>query len=216
MGDYESDLSDEEETGQEVSAWLEEEDPEEDEPVVKVAPVLPPKIDIVHKSEYIVANLDLFYALCELEDWEFENLPDIAQEDLMKSLIVEEYRPGESIIVEGDTGNDLYIIVATEKTAATAEVEVVNQNILAGTEVFLTRLRRGQFFGQKFFVTRRVVSIIPSLAPCADALPCRTSAGPLCGFLMNQGSTSKWPSYPWNTSTNGRAFAICFWSRPSR
>lgn len=158
--EYDSDLSDEEEEGgQEVSAWLEEEDIEEDEPVVKKAVVeVQPKIDIVHKTQYIIDNLDLFYALCELEDWEFEKNPDDLQEELMKTLHVEEYKPGESIIVEGDTGNDLYIVVASEETAASAEVEVVNQNILAGTEVFLTRLRRGQFFGQKFFVTRRVVS----------------------------------------------------------
>eukprot|EP01039_Chlorochromonas_danica_P006130 gene6130-6750_t len=156
--EYESDLSDEEVGGQELSAWLDEADPDEDEPSTPTAPITTPqpKIDIIHKSEYIVQNLDLFYALCEVEDWEFENLPDGQQEDLMKTLVVEEYQPGECIIVEGDTGNDLYIIVATEQTAHQAEVEVVNQNILAGTEVFLTRLHRGQFFGQKFFVTRRV------------------------------------------------------------
>lgn len=54
----------------------------------------------------------------------------------------------------------MFIVVATEDTAHYAEVEVVTQNQLAGTEVFLTRLRRGQYFGQKFFLTRRAVSYI--------------------------------------------------------
>lgn len=55
-------------------------------------------------------------------------------------------------------GGELYIVTATEETADFAEVEVVNGNILEGTEVFLTRLHRGQYFGQKFFLTRRAVS----------------------------------------------------------
>jgi hypothetical protein len=48
-------------------------------------------------------------------------------------------------------------VVATEKTANIAEIEVVTGNLLSGTEVFLTKLHRGQYFGQKYFITRRSV-----------------------------------------------------------
>jgi hypothetical protein len=159
--EYESDLSDADADGNnDVTAWLDEDDPEpEMEVEVKVKEPETPKINIVQKPQYIVKHLDLYFALCELEDWEFENFADEAQEELMKSLIIETYSPGDRIIVEGDIGNDMYFVVASEDSAHFAEVEVVNQNQLAGTEVFLTRLRRGQYFGQKFFLTRRAVSL---------------------------------------------------------
>jgi len=155
-----SDISDEpEDGGQEVTAWLDEDDPEPDPiPIIKVEE--PPKINVVHKPQYIVKNLDLFFALCDIEDYEFEHFPDEVQEELMKSLIITTYKPGEKIIIEGDIGNDMYFIIATDDSAHIAEVEVVNQNILQGTEVFLTRLRRGQYFGQKYFLTRRAVSLL--------------------------------------------------------
>jgi hypothetical protein len=160
QNDYESDLSDnDEDGGQEVTGWLDEDDPEpEPAPVVVKAPETP-KIDVIHKPQYIVKNLDLYFALCELEDFEFESFADEQQEELMKTLVIESYKPGERIITEGDLGNDMYFVVATEDSAHFAEVEVINQNLLAGTEVFLTRLKRGQYFGQKYFLTRRAVSL---------------------------------------------------------
>jgi hypothetical protein len=155
--DYESDMSDEGGDEEVLGTWLDEEDPEEEErpkPVI----VEQPKIDIVRKSKYIVENVDLFYALCEVDDWGFVEFTEQMQEDIMKSLVVRSYEPGENIIVEGDGGNDCYIVSASEETAHFAEVEVVTGNILEGTEVFLTRLQRGQYFGQKYFLTRRAVS----------------------------------------------------------
>jgi hypothetical protein len=159
VNDYDSsDLSDDDDNVP-VSAWLDEEDDPEPTPIKPVV-VEEPKIDVVHKPPYIVAHLDLFYALCEVDDWEFEKLSDEQQEEIMKTLVVETFNAGDKIIVEGDTGNDLFIVVASEATADFAEVEVVtlNQQLALGTEVFLTRLRRGQYFGQKFFITRRAVS----------------------------------------------------------
>ena len=146
----------------EIVSWSDEDDEEEVKDTtttVKPTAVVVPKIDVVKKPPYIVQNLDLFFALCELEDWEFEKMSDEAQEEIMRTLVIEIYKPGDRVIIEGDIGNDCYFVVATETTAHVAEVEVVNQNLVAGTEVFLTRLRRGQYFGQKFFLTRRVVSI---------------------------------------------------------
>lgn len=155
--EYDSDMSDEGPEEEEVlSGWLDEEDPEE-EVVVKPVVIEQPKIDVVHKSKYIVDNSDLFYALCEVDDWGFVEFPDQQQEDLMRCLTVKSYQPGENVIVEGDGGGDCYIVSASEDTVNFSEVEVVTGNISDGTEVFLTKLQRGQYFGQKFFLTRRAV-----------------------------------------------------------
>lgn len=157
----------------ELTSWLDEKD-EEPVVVVKKLPVPAKPARIVPKSPYIVEHKDLFYALCEMEDFEFEKLSDSQQEALMRTLKVESFAAGENIIVEGDTGNDLFIVVATEETADSAEVEVVMQNQQLGTEVFLTRLRRGQYFGQKYFVTRRAVSVFVCVCVgvCACACAC--------------------------------------------
>ena len=159
--DYDSDMSEEIQEEEMLSAWLDEEEPEEDPNAKPAKPVVvePAKVDVVRKSKYIVDNVDLFYALCEVDDWGFVEFPEHLQEDIMKALTVRSYGPGENIIVEGDGGGDCYIVSASEETAHFAEVEVVNGNILAGTEVFLTRLQRGQYFGQKFFLTRRAVRL---------------------------------------------------------
>lgn len=97
--EYDSDLSEGEgEEGPEITAWLDEEDPEEDDPTPTKRPsinsvVIDPKINIMQKSAYIISHLDLFYALCELEDWEFEKQNDEFQEEIMKTTIVETYKP---------------------------------------------------------------------------------------------------------------------------
>lgn len=143
-----------------VDDWLPEEEPEIEQPKPPPKIDTKPKIDIVQKSKYIVDNVDLYYALCEVEDWEFAEKDDAEQEAIMKTMVVEEYKAGQNVIVEGDGGNEFYIVIATEKTAHLAEIEVVNGNLLAGTEVFLTRLHRGQYFGQKYFITRRSVSFL--------------------------------------------------------
>lgn len=59
-------------------------------------PVVPdtPKVDIVQKSKYIVDNLNLFYALCEVDDWGFVNMTDEQQEDIMQALTVRTYAAG--------------------------------------------------------------------------------------------------------------------------
>lgn len=112
MNEYESDISDIE-GSQEVTAWLDEIDPEEPPPPPPQIIDTQPKIDIVHKSKYIVENLDLFYALCEVDDWGFVNFNDEIQEEIMKTLKVEVFNAGENIITEGDIGEippyDVYI-----------------------------------------------------------------------------------------------------------
>eukprot|EP01040_Poterioochromonas_malhamensis_P021706 gene21706-26247_t len=122
QNDIDSDLSDQEE-GAEVTGWLDESDEEEEEPK-KPPPIqedLKMQIDIMLKSAYIIRNADLFYALCDLEDLEFDKMSDEQQEEIMRSLVVETFEPGEIVIKEGDTGNDMYIIVATQESNRTAE-----------------------------------------------------------------------------------------------
>jgi len=50
-----------------------------------------------------------------------------------------------------------YFVVSSEETAKIAEVEVVIKTS-DGVEKALTRLLRGQLFGQKFFLTKITVS----------------------------------------------------------
>jgi DNA polymerase elongation subunit (family B) len=138
--------------------WLETEEPEVE--IVKDEKKVVEKVDKVqYKSKYIVENVDLYYALCDVEDLKFENLPDEKQEELMKTIEITTYQPGQLIFEEGALHFDFYIVIATEETFETAEVEIVAGNILAGTEVFLTRLHRGQIFGQKYFISKRKVLI---------------------------------------------------------
>jgi hypothetical protein len=58
----------------------------------------------------------------------------------MRTLVVEVFPPGGTIIAEGDSGGDMFIIVASKETAYHAEVEIVV--LFEGDEKFLTRLRR--------------------------------------------------------------------------
>ncbi len=75
IDEYESDTSDEVLEEEPLSAWLDEEEPEED-PNARLKPVVvvTPKIDIVRKPKYIIDHLDFFYALCEVDDWGFVEL----------------------------------------------------------------------------------------------------------------------------------------------
>lgn len=159
--DFDSD-SDVEEEGKEsqIENWLDEVDDEEEEvPETSLKVVETPRMNVIHKSKYIVENANLFYALCEVDDLGFDEFSEELQESLMKTLEIESYEPGENVFLEKDNSTDVYFVVATEETEKFAEVEVVAGSILEGNEVFLTRLHRGQYFGQKYFVTKRAVCI---------------------------------------------------------
>jgi hypothetical protein len=111
--------------------WLEQEEPEQTEDELAaiarrklIIATKSMKVSVVEKSHYVVDNVDLFYALCEVEDWGFSEFSDKTQENLMKSLVVTVYGPGDCIIAEGSMGTDVYIVVASEETAEEGEVEV--------------------------------------------------------------------------------------------
>ena len=179
-GDFDFDDDDDDGSLGEIDHnWLESEDPElvEDLDIEKEKKLeeslKETRVSTIQKSQYIIDNKDLFYALCEVEDWEFKDMDDEVQEETMKSLELQTYQPGENIIVEGTEGSEFYIVVASEETAAYAEVEVVKktdkwesqQNNVSfedqkeGTnstaEEFITRMRHGAIFGHKRFITRR-------------------------------------------------------------
>ena len=81
------DGSEDESVGDIDDNWLESEDPEPTEEELererkKKARILAnalPKIAVVHKPQYILDNIDLFYALCEVDDWGFADFPDELQ-----------------------------------------------------------------------------------------------------------------------------------------
>jgi len=151
----ESDVYEVEDFGNEasISNWLEEEDEVHQEHETP-----PPIIRIqVPDHPYFNENKQLFLALAEVEDLNFLQLISSRQEELMKSLEIERYFPAEIIFEEGSTSLDMYFIVECDETTIEAEVEVVRKNDDDNTEKLLTRLTKGQYFGQKYFLTKRLV-----------------------------------------------------------
>ena len=154
-----SDVSDvyaDEDLGNEggISNWLEEPDddiiPSEEEKETKPHYEIP-------DNEYIKSHLELFFALIEVEDLGFFTLSESSQEDLMRSLTVERYLPGQVLFEEGSSSMEMYFVVGSDDLINIGEVEVVKK-MDDGTEKVLTRLSKGQYFGQKYFVTKRWVS----------------------------------------------------------
>lgn len=112
-------------------------------------------------SSYIRGNADLYRSLIECKDLALNMLPLTAQEDLLKSLTLETYNPGEITFHENDEQSfNLYFIISDDITAESAEVEVVKAS--SDGEKVLTRLGRGQMFGQKYFLTKNPVKKLSS------------------------------------------------------
>lgn len=108
-------------------------------------------------SEYIKENTDLYLSLLEVKDLQFEGIPTAKQEELMKTLIIEQFNPGDIIFRQNELSFEMYFVVASEETAKVAEVEVIQST--DGSDKSLTRLLRGQLFGQKYFLTKITVRI---------------------------------------------------------
>lgn len=129
-----------------VEDWLEQ----EEEVVVTPVKVAKPTKRIPN-DPYIHQNVSVYESLCEIDDLRFQELTVRAQIDLMKSLELIKAPPGTDIIKEGENTNDLYFLLASAETADTEELEVIRN--VDGADKFITSLRRGQYFGQKYFVT---------------------------------------------------------------
>jgi serine/threonine protein kinase/CRP-like cAMP-binding protein len=93
---------------------------------------------------------ELELQLNEVQDLRFNSLDSDLKNTLLKSLELREYNKDDIIVAQGDNPGGFYFILGP----STAEVEVVKRN-KDGTDKLLTRLRKGQYFGEKFFVSRR-------------------------------------------------------------
>jgi CRP-like cAMP-binding protein len=91
---------------------------------------------------------------------------------LMQSLEIRDYGPGEVCVAEGAQGAEVYIIIATEESVSEAELEIIKAT-KSNTEIFLTRLNRGKYFGEReafmwkrFGVARGATVRVPKDSPC--------------------------------------------------
>jgi hypothetical protein len=148
-----SDLDDDVDENENTIDWFEEEDEAPlEENVVFVEEK--PKIT----DPYLLANIDLYHALCDVEDLNFEVLDLEKQTELMKTLRISTQKPGETIFSEDEEDStSLYFVVASERTAKVAEVELLRKS---EDKANLTRLRRGHLFGHNFFRTKQAVRIL--------------------------------------------------------
>ena len=121
---------------------------------------------MIPDSEYIRHHLDEFSALCEVEDLDFVSKNVTEQEAIIRSMNIVTFAPGQHVFEMGDSSADFYIVVADQRTCATAHVEVVRDGRV------LTRLYRGQYFGQMQFLTRQIRSRNASIrVPASLASP---------------------------------------------
>ena len=96
--------------------------------------------------------------LCAIADLQFDTLQPKIQLKLMRSMNIMDVHAGDVLIREGDEDGSFYFILGPKE----AQVEVLRD--IDGKEEFLTRINAGQYFGEKFFITNRHVSImIPPL-----------------------------------------------------
>ena len=89
-----------------VSEWISDE--EEEQPKI----VKPKELDPGAKlpaSEYIQANADLYLSLLEVKDLHFESMSVEKKEELMKTLVIEKFNPGEVIFKQHELSFDMYV-----------------------------------------------------------------------------------------------------------
>lgn len=147
--DTDSDISlDENEIGGEISNWLDEEDE-----IVEIDMTPRKPIILIPSDDYIMANVNLFLALLEVDNLGFAALNVEKQNEQMKTLLVETFQPGDVVFYENEVSSDMFFVIASAETAVVAEVEVVRT--VDNTEKNLTRLYRGQSFGHTCFVTKK-------------------------------------------------------------
>lgn len=107
-------------------------------------------IDLSTLSDYIRSHKDVYLALLEVEDLYFSSLSIPKKERLMKSVDVQLYQPGETILEFGESSQDFYIVLASAESKRHAHVE-----ILSKSKNVVTHLHRGQIFGHMFFLMRQ-------------------------------------------------------------
>jgi len=112
---YSSDSSEE----QVVGNWLYEDEPAAPAPAPKAAVPAAPRAPLPNHPT-LLANLDLFYSLCEVEDLDFASKPEEKQVQLVSTITVVEYSAGQNVFEAGDTSTEFYIIIDRAPEAASA------------------------------------------------------------------------------------------------
>jgi hypothetical protein len=78
-------------------------------------------------SDYILQEKELYNQLRAISDLQFDTLDEKAQEDLMRTVVKQNFSPGAIIIQEGldDDGGCFYLILGSPVADIEARVEVV-------------------------------------------------------------------------------------------
>jgi CRP-like cAMP-binding protein len=98
------------------------------------------------------SNVTLYKALMMTTDLRFSSFNPSEQTLMYNSLIVKSFGPGEDIIREGDLSTDMYFTISDGKRAHVEIIKKVNNR-----EKFVTCLKAGQYFGERYFIARRLV-----------------------------------------------------------
>jgi hypothetical protein len=141
---------------EEFTDWLEEEDEEvteiDDVNIIMTTDEANQALD-----PFFIDHIDLYEALCEMEDLNFATLPFPKQVELVQSISISIYRPGELIFSENEVDSAYFgIVTADRKTSKVAEVDFLKNE--ENAPKFVARLRRGQIFGHKYFLTKEKVN----------------------------------------------------------
>jgi hypothetical protein len=106
---------------------------------------------------YTYTTRDLTESLAYIEDLDFVSMALEQQMEIVSSIAIKFYEAGDVIVSEGDdpeAAQAFFLVLGTAVTHNGAEVEVVKK---AGEtqDGFIARLKRGNIFGQHFFLTNR-------------------------------------------------------------
>lgn len=138
-----------------VENWLDSQETVSNETISRPIELKP--IIEVPDNPYFTAHRALYIGLCELDDLNFNQFSINRKEELMKSLYIEKYEPNSIVFEEGSSQMDMYFLLGAAEPRCVGEVEVIKQQDNGSIKI-LTRLTKGQYFGQKYFLTKRMVS----------------------------------------------------------
>eukprot|EP01041_Mallomonas_annulata_P004675 gene4673-9267_t len=143
------------EDGSIVGDWLEEKDDEKVEDQYDFEENIPPNPEAEISAEpldpYILEFKELYDAIICVSDLRFTSLSTTHQAELLATLIEESYEPGEVIFEKDSEEGDLYFITGPPD----AQVEVIRT--VDDVPKLLTRLGVSQYFGQKNFISNRMM-----------------------------------------------------------
>lgn len=168
-------MSDIDENGdEELVDWIEEASDNGD---FSMASIVAPVQNLDPNPENLSTDeLQLKSELRKVEDLRFDTLPISDQLEIIRSLEVQYFSPGEHIVTEGDDATGFYLVLGP----TSAEVEVVKKS-----KGLITHLKQGKCFGEKFFISRREAKRTATIAAVT-----RTKVG-----LVSPGQFHKWDNF---------------------